>query len=305
MNPYRYRFCLLAMAVALGAAACAPSLRTTPPQYEPAESLLGIVAEFQRYRHADLYRFAYPRDLSGQNVFKATLVRLSNYQTLNPDKYGELIAFTRGQAYARLGEYPTAARFYEEAEAFGGDLAKQAAENAARIEEFQRATALPAEAESLAQFHKALEQRIERCRQLASRYDKTRPWGSLALCDHEQAEVDLAEFIWANRQVIAEGAKRALDLLEDFRERHGDSKNVHRHTMRLGDWHCELATEYAALFPPERSLFVWENFEKWTAKAKSLYLEVSQSYGADERTEAAGKLAALEALEHRVRNLNR
>lgn len=305
MNSDRDRLLVFGMIVALGGMACNRALHTTPPQYERAESLLGIVAEFQRYRHADLYRFPYPRDLSGQNVFKATIVRLGNYQTVHPEKYGELIAFTRAQAYTRLGEYPTAIRMYEQAAAFGGDLAERARENARRLEEFRAATALPPQAENLAQFQAGLEKRIERCRQLAVRYDKTRPWGPLAQCEYEQAEVDLAEFLWANRQVIRDGPKRTLDLLEAIRERHRDSKNVFRHTLRLADWHHELATEYATLFPPERSLFVWETFERYTARAKSLYLEVAQSFGAEERTEAAGKLAALEALEHRVRNLNR
>ena len=305
MNTNRTRLWVWAWPALLFSAACSRPLRTTPPQYQEAESLLGIVAEFQRYRHADLYRFPYPRDLSGQNVFKATLVRLSNYQTLYPNRYGELIAFTRGEAYTRLAEYSTAIRFCEEAAAAGGELQKRAAENAQRLKEFVQATALPSEAQSLSQFQKGLEERIERCRQLAERYDKTRPWGTLSWCEYEQAEADLAEFLWANRQVTRGGAERAVERLEAIRKRHSESKNVYQHTLRLGDWHLELATEYATLFPPERSMFDWENFERWTARAKSLYLEVAQSFGADERTEAAGKLAALEALEHRIRNENR
>jgi len=283
--------------------ACRVATPPTPPQYEPAESLLTIVAEFQRYRDADLYRFPYPHDVSGQNVFKASLVRLSNYQTFYPKKYAELIAFTRAQAYARLGDYETAARFCQEAQGYKGDLAVRAAEDARIIEEFQKATTYARQAESLADFRKVLEERVEKCHQLVGRYPKA-PWNSLAQCEWEQAEVDLTEFLWANRQVIRDGPKHAMDLLDAVRSHHRQSKNYYRHTLRLGDWAYEMADEYAILFPAERALFVWEEFERWAAKAKSDYLEVAQSFGAQERTEAAAKLAALEALEHRIRDLN-
>jgi len=288
----------------LGLVGCRSALPPTPAQFEPAESLLTVVSEFQRYRDADFYRFPYPRDVSGQNVFKSTLVRLSNYETLYPKKYGELIAFTRAQAYARLGDYETATRFCKEAQTYRGELADRAAEDERVLEEFRKATAMSRQAESLADFQKLLEERAGNCRQLVGRYSKP-PWQSLAQCEWEQAEVDLVEFLWANRQVIRDGPKRALDLLEAVRNRHRQSKNFYRHTMRLGDLAYEMATEYGNLFPPERGIFLWEEFERWAAKAKSHYLEVAQSFGAQERTEASAKLAALEALEHRVREWNR
>jgi hypothetical protein len=293
----------------LTAVACAwlvgcSSAPTTPPQYQPAESLLTIIAEFQRYRDADLYRFAYPRDVSGQNVFKATLVRLSNYETLYPrQKYSEIIAYTRAQAYARLGEYETAGRFCKEAQGFKGELAARAAEDAAVIEEVRKASVLERQAENLADFQKLLEDRMARCQKLVGRYPR-QPWQSLAQCEWEQAEVDHAEFIWANRQVIRDGPRKAFDLMETLRKHHRQSKNFYRHTLRLANCAYEMATEYATLFPPERAGFVWEDFQRWTSSAKSHYLEVGQSFGAQERTEAAAQLAALEAFERRVRELN-
>ncbi len=284
--------------------ACRTPAPSAPPQYQPVESLLTIIAEFQRYRDADLYRFPYPKDVSGQNVFKATLVRLANYETLYPKKYGELIAYTRAQAYARLGEYETAEWFCKEAQAFRGDLADKCAEDLKTLAEFRTAVAYTRQAETLADFQKALEERIARCRSLVDGHPKQEPWRSLALCEWEQAEVDLAEFQWANRQVMRDGPKRAMDYLEALRSRHRQSKNFYRHTLRLGDWAYEMAEEYAILFPPERAAFLWEEFERWTARARSLYLEVAQSFGAAERIEAAARQAALEALEHRVRSLN-
>ena len=292
------------MVVSLALAGCRRASPPTPPQFEPAESLLTIIAEFQRYRDADLYRFPYSRDVSGQNVFKSTLVRLKNYETLYPKKHGELIAFTRAQAYARLGDYQTAVGFCKEAQTFRGELANRAAADERLFEDFHKTTAFSRQAETLAGFQKLLEERIERCRQLVGRYSAA-PWHSLAQCEWEQAEVDLAEFLWGNRQVVRDGPKRALDLFEAIRDHHRQSKNFYRHAMRLGDLAYEMATEYVNLFPPERGVFVWEEFERWAAKAKSCYFEVTQSFGAQERTEASAKLAAVEALEYRIRELNR
>jgi len=282
--------------------ACRGAVRT-PPQYEPAESLLTIVAEFQRYRDADLYRFPYPRDVSGQNVFKSTLVRLGNYETLYPNKNADVIAYTRAQAYGRLGEYEQATSFCKLAAKLGVELAGRANQDLKALEDFRKTTAFARKAETLADLEKLLQERVQGCKQLVAPHS-AQPWLSLAQCEWEQAEVDLAEFLWANRQVIANGPKRALDLLEQIRTRHRQSKNFYRHTLRLGNWAHELAAEYAVVFPPERAQFLWDDFQRWVARAKSLYLEVGQSFGAQERSEAAAQLAALEALEFRVRDLN-
>jgi tetratricopeptide (TPR) repeat protein len=304
MNASHYRLRILELAAAVALTACRSASPPTPPRFEPAESLLTIVAELQRYRDADLYRFPCPRDVSGQNVFKSTLVRMSNYETLYPQKYGELIAFTRAQSYARLGDYETAGRFCKKAQTFRGNLAARAADDEKVLKDFCDATTLSRQAESLTDFQRLLDERIERCRQLVARYSRP-PWQSLAQCEWEQAEADLAEFLWANRQVVRDGPKRALDLIEAIRTRHRQSKNFYRHTLRLGDMAYELAAEYANLFPPERAVFLWDEFERWAAKARSHYLEVAQSFGAQERTEASARLAALEAFERRMRELNR
>lgn len=308
----RIKSCRLLQSAAVGLfilTACKGTMPSAPPQYKPAESLLSIVAEFQRYRDADLYRFYYPRDVSGQNVFKATVVRLGNYETLNPKKYTELIAFTRAMAYARLGDYATAARFCKQVESLGGELKDRASADLKIIEAFRQATTLAERAKTFSAFQQVLEERIRRCRELVDRYSKP-PWNSLAKCEWEQAEVDRVEFLWANRQILANGPAEAFDAMAELRNHHRESKNFYRHTLRLGDWAAEMASEYTILAPPERSLppdrvsFVWEDFERWTSMARTHYREVAQSYGAEERLEAIRKLAALEAFEHRIRQLH-
>jgi hypothetical protein len=52
--------------------------RTVNPEirYVPAGDLLDIVKEFQRLAREDTYRFPIPKDVTGVNIMKATLVRL-------------------------------------------------------------------------------------------------------------------------------------------------------------------------------------------------------------------------------------
>src|SRR5438046_772325 len=68
---------------------------STNPQYVTEEDLLKVVTEFQRVSGKDSYRFSIPKDVTGANVYKATLIRLQDYEAKHPGAYPELIAFTR------------------------------------------------------------------------------------------------------------------------------------------------------------------------------------------------------------------
>jgi hypothetical protein len=67
---------------------------STNPEYVTEEDLLKIVTEFQRVSGKDSYRFPIPKDVTGANVYKATLTRLQDYEAKHPGAYPELIAFT-------------------------------------------------------------------------------------------------------------------------------------------------------------------------------------------------------------------
>ena len=72
---------LPALALALAFAWLAGcSSRTAAPEarYVPAGDLLDIVKDFQRLAKEDTYRFPIPKDITGINIMKATLVRLSD-----------------------------------------------------------------------------------------------------------------------------------------------------------------------------------------------------------------------------------
>ena len=88
------------------------SSRTASPEarYAPAGDLLDIVKDFQRLAKEDTYRFAIPKDVTGVNIMKATLVRLDDYERKNAGKFTDIIQFNKALALERLREYAQATR---------------------------------------------------------------------------------------------------------------------------------------------------------------------------------------------------
>ena len=87
------------------------SSRTPLPEarYLPAGDLLDIVKDFQRLAKEDTYRFSIPKDVTGVNIMKATLVRLEDYEKKNPGKFADIVQFNKALALERLREYDEAA----------------------------------------------------------------------------------------------------------------------------------------------------------------------------------------------------
>ena len=71
------------------------SSRTAAPEarYVPAGDLLDVVKDFQRLAKEDTYRFPIPKDITGINIMKATLVRLG-------EAAGVAVDVARGEAAA-------------------------------------------------------------------------------------------------------------------------------------------------------------------------------------------------------------
>ena len=86
--------------VLLGAAGCTRTEAPDPRYVQPA-NLLEIVNEFQRLSREDVYRFAIPKDVTGTNILKATLLRLDDYQRKHGNGYSDIVEFTRATAYER------------------------------------------------------------------------------------------------------------------------------------------------------------------------------------------------------------
>jgi hypothetical protein len=88
------------MIAAVSGAGCS---RTVSPEirYIPTGDLLDIVKDFQRLAREDTYRFPIPKDVTGVNIMKATLVRLDDYEK-KPGKFTDIIQFNKALALERL-----------------------------------------------------------------------------------------------------------------------------------------------------------------------------------------------------------
>lgn len=114
------------------------SSRTASPEarYAPAGDLLDIVKDFQRLAKEDTYRFAIPKDVTGVNIMKATLVRLDDYERKNAGKFTDIIQFNKALALERLREYAEATVLYRNVSETGGRLGAEASKNLEALESF-------------------------------------------------------------------------------------------------------------------------------------------------------------------------
>ena len=100
-----------ALPLALFLASCSSRL-AGERQYVPAQNLMDVVKDFQRFAREDVYRFPIAKDVTGGNVMKATLVRLDDYERKSPGQFPDIILYSRAMAYERLRDYDQALAHY-------------------------------------------------------------------------------------------------------------------------------------------------------------------------------------------------
>jgi tetratricopeptide (TPR) repeat protein len=277
--------------------------------YAPYESLLELVGDLQAHLDDDIYRFGYPRDITGQNLFKASIVRLVNYQRLYPDEFNDVVRMALAECHERLGNYREAIANYRDVSRLSADpdavqasgrgrtgkdataLAQLAQERMAIAEEFRSTINAAVNRESLSGYLADAEQRLRRLDALVERYRAT-GYEPLARLEREQAEVEYATVLRENRNVVpgGGGVDRAVAAYQRVIDENVESKNISAHRLRLADFYYELAAEYVALRPPERGEFEAAVFEGFLDRAIRGYYDVSRAEGYDERGEGQMKL---------------
>ncbi|MBI3301916.1 MAG: hypothetical protein HYZ72_07550 [Deltaproteobacteria bacterium] len=130
------------------------------PQYVTEEDLLRVVTEFQRVAGKDTYRFPIPKDVTGANVYKATLTRLQDYEAKHSGAYLELLAFTRGRAYEGLREYEKAIAQYQTVSQSKHRLNTEAAKAIETLTHFQEIKQRPLAATTPLAYLQALDDQI-------------------------------------------------------------------------------------------------------------------------------------------------
>lgn len=290
---------VLLVLVSLGCSGCN---RLRPVREIPAyETLLLVLSDYRRFADTDLYRHGIPKDISGQNIFRATLERLHYFAETNPDTDTDIIDFTRGEAYARLGDFGRAVEHFSKVAGSESPLAPKAGERRDILRLFRAALDKPTGVDQLGKYLAMLDQQCKDMEDLAAKFRGTYE-GSLARRELERIETERALVTFRNRYVLDRAAPRAIEMLQDMIEKHGESRRIHAHRLLLGRFYFELARDMAILAPPDRLGFDADLFTNLVSNAQEQFAMVSQADGYPEKLEAAGLLREVEAFARNVRN---
>jgi hypothetical protein len=274
------------------------------PQYVTEEDLLKIVTEFQRALGKDTYRFPIPKDVTGANVYKATLTRLQDYEAKHPGAYPELIAFTRARAYEGLHEYEKAIAQYRIVSQSRHQLKEEAAKAVEVLSHFQELRQYAPTATTPVEYLKMLDEQIGQWQTLQKQYPGP-PYEPLAREEEERLDRAKVAFLEINRHRIEDGNESVVLAFRQLTNKHKESKNSYRYQIEFADFYVTLAQEYAAQTDPQSLQFESSVFEDLGRTALQLYAQVAQEDGIMEKLEAKGKLEALEAYMAKVGRLAR
>jgi tetratricopeptide (TPR) repeat protein len=283
---------------------CSSQIAIPEARYVPAGDLLDIVKDFQRLAKEDTYRFPIPKDITGINIMKATLVRLGDYEKKNPAKFTEIVEYNKALALERLREYDQALAHFRKAAETEGRLGTEAAKNTEALNAFARILEKPLPAEDPFQYIAGLDEKVEAWNQLIQKYQGT-PYEYLARVEEERIDRAKVAFVEANRYRLKEGNQIVILGYSQLVTKHRQSKNIHRFLIDFGDFYALLAKEYASQYDPEGLSFDFKTFDQLVKSALKLYTEVAQIDGVVEKIEAQGKIEAMRGFLEKMTRLNR
>ena len=239
------------------------SSRTPLPEarYLPAGDLLDIVKDFQRLAKEDTYRFSIPKDVTGVNIMKATLVRLEDYEKKNPGKFADIVQFNKALALERLREYDEAAAYYRKVAEIEGRLGAEAGKNAEILDTFMRIRDKPLPSEDPFKYIEGFDEKVAAWNQLIEKYQGT-PYEYLARVEEERIDRAKVAFVEANRYRLKEGNQLTILGYSQLVTKHQQSKNIHRFLIDFGDFYILLAKEYASQYDPEGLTFDPKAFDQ-------------------------------------------
>ncbi len=267
--------------------------------YSPHENLLSIAAEFQLLTSRDPYRDEPAEELTGQNIARATLVRLANYESLHPGQFEPEIAALKGRAYEWLGDFESARRAYLVAAEPETPLREDCLRRVALDEQLLDIRSQGEAPDSIEQYIVYLAGQIRAFNQWAAEIDDPY-YASLALAESEQAEVNRAELLASNRWLLPDGETQAIDSLRALVANHTQSARSLEHALRLGRLYRELAEQEIRLHPPTRLDFDKERALGYLDQSLDVLYRVSQADGRPERLVAAQELDTVLVLREMV-----
>jgi len=282
------------------------SSRTAPPEarYLPAGDLLDIVKDFQRLAKEDTYRFPIPKDVTGINIMKATLVRLDDYERKNRGQFTDIVQYNKALALERLREYDQAAALYRKVAETDGRLGSEAAKNAEILDTFLRIFDRTIPSDDPFKYIAGLDEKVAAWNGLIKKHQGT-PYEFLARVEEERIDRAKVAFVEANRARLKEGNQLVIVGYSQLVTKHQASKNIQRYLLDFGDFYLLLAKDYASQYDPEGLVFDFKVFDQFVKSALKLYSEVAQVDGVVEKLEAQGKIEATRGFLEKLTRLNR
>lgn len=258
------------------------------------------MADIQRHIRDDVYRFPYPLNPNGQNVFRAGIVQLSNFERAYPGRMGDLIALAKAQAFERLCAFQEAGANYKIAQDSKDEKIQELArEGFSRAEAFSRVVDVLPDKSSPRTWERDIRGRLTELDALEKQFRGT-AFECLVELERERAHMQLAEFYVSVRFIQPYTTEEAIAFLKKNIETHKSSKLLYTHRLRLADLYFELAKEYSVLHDPEGPDFDLKVFEGFAKSARAEYSAIEQADGYDEKAEGRAKLAALQAFMERI-----
>jgi tetratricopeptide (TPR) repeat protein len=294
---------ILAFAI-ISFAGCSSGTATPETRYAPAGDLLDIVKDFQRLAKEDTYRFPIPKDVTGINIMKASLVRLDDYERKNRGQFTDIVQFNKAAALERLREYDQAAALYRKVAETDGRLGAEAAKNAETLDEFLRIFDRAVPPDDPFKYIAGLDEKVAAWNQLMQKHKGT-PYEFLARVEEERIDRAKVAFVEANRYRLKEGSQLTIVGYSQLVTKHRQSKNLYRYLIDFGDFYMRLAKEYTSQYDPEGLAFDSKVLDQFVKSALKLYAEVVQVDGIMEKIEAQGKIEAARGFLEKITRLNR
>ncbi len=296
-------FALLPAVIAIAAWSVGCASGPAPVPY-PHVSVMTVLAELDIFLNRDPYTQPAGRDLEGGNIFRVSLVRIQTLEELFGEEYADVLLYSKGQCHERLSAWKVAANAFEAAARHGTSLADEATRHgqaARRMSDLldQASRGMTIEGFHLAALEKHLGDWLDE--------GPAWPYDPFIRMQIERALEGRARLLFANRLVLQNGVRQAIEVAERLVEECADS---HRHTEHLllhGGFYESLARDWTALNPPQSMLLgeLDDRWSHWVAQARRAYLEVAHADGDPVKLEGQKRLGVLDAYSLRVRSLAR
>lgn len=271
--------------------------KRTAQKDRPLETLNTIVSEVVLHRHTDTYRLPMPADAEGKNLFANAIARVNAWEKVHPGQFTDIISYTRGICYEKLGNLKESADEYSRVQSGDPELIENARKRLVVLNELQEAFRPPliaSDPEEAASLVGAARDRIAS----AIRKNKGTEWDSLVMLCAENRAVEEFLDLQTRRSQVGEATYR--QAIESLIERFSDSKRIMEHQLRLGIYYEETGREWIGRAEYGHDLNAWKYAQQTIDKAIEIYVRIAQADGYPEKREAQARLDAVEELARKI-----